>query len=519
MALIDYVLGQQSLQQLGPDVQDQARSEGYRRFILGTLLGGKGLASGYAAAQEVIPGIQAAEQQRRVNQAVENSMVNLGVRPGSQLAMLQGQMDEANPDLALPDASRLTSSALQRNVQQKNAAPGMGGTGLSGSQQMLQRFDPTLFSRNIAPVMAGQDPVKALQAAQMGAPKTLESTGLQLDPFSQNVVGSIPTEKDFVQRQFDIPSGQFVANPVAGARSAQEAVRPTAVNTGQQINQGVVQTAPGFLTSQADITANQTTAEQAARAPFELVTVTDPSGRTYQISKSALLGGQGQAAQPGQPAAGPQLFSGLGPMDTSAMKQYDEDRLQIAGQANSARQRQVSYDRIKQIYNNPAFDPTKLSPVRAELTGVLRGFGLTGEAADQFISQYRTAEQAINRLTLDTLPELSGAISNFEIGYIGTTQPRITDPKKSVMFNIAVMEAAGDKLKAQQDFMLKNRAPDARLQWERSPEGQKSIFESPKLLQYIKEYSAPEQRRTVTAGPNKGKTAYQMPDGRFRVIN
>jgi hypothetical protein len=519
MSLSNFLIGEQNLNSLSPEDRAVAQSRVGGEFLKGLLFGGGGIYSGYDAVQKIVPTIQAQRQQQRLNQAVEGSMVNLGVKPGSQLDLLQSQMGD------LEDPTNRTAAALQRNVQQKNAAPGMGGTGLSASQQMLQRFDPTLFSRNIAPVMAGQDPVKALQAAQMGAPKTLESTGLQLDPFSQNVVGSIPTEKDFVQRQFDIQSGQFVANPVAGARSAQEAVRPTAVNTGQQINQGVVQTAPGFLTSQADITANQTTAEQAARAPFELVTVTDPSGRTYQISKAALLGSQGQAGQPvqptqpGQPAGGPQLFSGLGDLDKARMEQYSRDLKSADLQANAARQRELTFDRIEQLYSDPKYDPSTLTPVKAQITGILRGFGITGDNAEKFVGQFATSGQLFNRLTLDALSEAVGAISNFEIPFYGRTMVGITDPKESTMFNIAVMRAAGNRAKDRQQFLLDNPSPDAARQWDQSEQGRKSIFEDEKLLPYVKKYSAPEQRRTVTAGPNKGKTAYQMPDGRFRVIN
>ena len=518
MSLIDNFLGKQNLQGLTPEQQEQARSQGWNQLLMGTIFGGKGLASGYAAAQGVIPGMQAAEQQRRVNQAIQNSMVNLGVKPGSQLDLLQSQMGD------LEDPTNRTATALQRNVQQKNAAPGMGGTGLSASQQMLQRFDPTLFSRNIAPVIAGQDPTKALQAAQMGAPKTLESTGVQLDPFSQQIIGSIPTEEDFVQRQLNVSTGQFEATPVPGARRAQEAVRPAALSVGQQTDQGVVTTAPGYLASQADITANQTTAEQAARAPFELVTVTDASGRKRQISKAALLGSQGQAgqpgqpSQPGQPAGGSQLFSELGDLDRSRMKVYDTDLQNAGKQADAARAREVTFDRILQIYNNPNFDPDKLTTAKADVMGVLRGFGLTGQSAEDFLRDYGGARQAFGRLTLDALTEAVGAISNFEIGYYGNTMPRITDTKESTVFNIEVMKAAGNKAKARQKFLLDNPAADASTQWDESEQGRKSIFEDPKLLPFIKKYSSNEQKRVVTSGPNKGKTAYQMPDGRFKVI-
>jgi hypothetical protein len=153
------------------------------------------------------------------------------------------------------------------------------------------------------------------------------------------------------------------------------------------------------------------------------------------------------------------------------------------------------------------------------LTGLLRGLGVTGPDADNFLRQFRTAEQAVNRLTLDTLPELVGAISNFEIGYVGSTQPRITDSRDSALFNIAVLEAAGERARQRQEFLLNNPSPDALIRWEQSDRGSRELFDNPSLLPFIKKYSAPEDRRVVNDGPQKGKTAYRMPSGRFRVID
>ena len=532
MSLIDFVIGKQNLQSLAPAQQDAARAEARRQFIVNSLLGGRGLASGYAAAQQVVPGIQAAEQQRRMSEARQQSLVPTGrfqstPLQGSQLDLLQKQMggDTGVASLAQDTrADQLTTQALQSNVQRQNAAPGLGGTGFTPQRQLTpeMQLDERRFADLASLVLPASSISEILKNFDTVRPK-INDQGVMTD-IRGNVIGSIPTEEDFVQRQLNVSTGQFEATPVPGARRAQEAVRPAALSVGQQTDQGVVTTAPGYLASQADITANQTTAEQAARAPFELVTVTDASGRKRQISKAALLGSQGQAgqpgqpSQPGQPAGGSQLFSELGDLDRSRMKVYDTDLQNAGKQADAARAREVTFDRILQIYNNPNFDPDKLTTAKADVMGVLRGFGLTGQSAEDFLRDYGGARQAFGRLTLDALTEAVGAISNFEIGYYGNTMPRITDTKESTVFNIEVMKAAGNKAKARQKFLLDNPAADASTQWDESEQGRKSIFEDPKLLPFIKKYSSNEQKRVVTSGPNKGKTAYQMPDGRFKVI-
>ena len=525
MALMDYILGPQNVQQLPVDQQQAARSEGYRRLILGSLLGGRGLASGFEATQQVIPEMRAAQQRQRLVQAQESAMVPTGVRAGSQLDMLNRQLGLENDPGRLPDVDNRTAAALQRVA----GGTGMQGTGLTAGQQLTRRFDPRLYSQNVIGAMDPTKPKDILEAAKAGAGQV--QGGLVVNPFDPTqILGSLPEQKDGVQTRFVPEIDGFVAQPVLNFEQS----RPVQVGAGQRVTPtGAVQFAPGFVSGQAELTGATTEATRLAQSLFEDVTYIDEQGNTRTESRFQMLQRQGlipptagapaaqpgQSAQPGQAQPTGARVTQLGPLEQSRMKQYDRDLERADQQASAARQREGTYARLRQVFSDPNFDPTSLTPVRAQLTGLLRGIGVTGADADNFLRQFRTAEQAVNRLTLDTLPELVGAISNFEIGYVGSTQPRITDSRRSALFNISVLEAAGERAKERQKFLLENKSPDAILQWEQSPQGRRELFDDPKLLPFIKEFSAPEDRRTVTEGPNKGKTAYRMPSGRFRIID
>jgi hypothetical protein len=300
---------------------------------------------------------------------------------------------------------------------------------------------------------------------------------------------------------------------------------PVAVETNQMVVGGRVVNAPGAVQATTERTTAERLAERGAEAEFEDVTYINEAGDTVTESRADYMRRYG--ALPGQqvPQGAPQAqpsrgrVTQLGPVSIAVQNKFERDLKTTELQAESSRQRQATYDRLKQVFSDPNYDPTNLTPVRAQLTGLLRGIGVTGPDADNFLRQFRTSEQAVNQLTLDTLPALVGAISNFEIGFVGSTQPRITDSRASALFNIAVLEAAGKRAQAKERFMLENPSPDAVIRWEQSEQGRRELFDDPSLLPFVKQYSAPEDRRVVTDGPQKGKTAYRMPSGRFRIID
>jgi hypothetical protein len=503
MSLIDNFLGKQNLQGLTPEQQEQARSQGWNQLLMGSIFGGKGLASGYAAAQQVIPGMQAAEQQRRVNQAIQNSMVNLGVKPGSQLDLLQSQMGD------LEDPTNRTGAALQRNVQQKNAAPGMGGTGLSASQQMLQRFDPTLFSRNIAPVIAGQDPTKALQAAQMGAPKTLESTGIQIDPFSQQIIGSIPTAKDNVQQIFNTETNRFEATPVFGGRKAAELSTPVQREAGEVIigydfrDQPILRNAQGKVYAVSERAGAVTSAQESAKAEFDLVESVKPDGSVEMITREEAVRRAG---------GGDNVVKQLSPAAQTVAGEFKEILTPARNAAETSRRRAGTIEQLRNALNNANFDTGAFAPQKAALTNALTSIGVTGDKANSFLTNATSFRQGVNDLTMGSLADLVGAISNFEIDFSQKRFGTITDPKESNQFALDLLEAKDKRNTDYYNFLLKNPSPDAADKWMQSPEGQRQLFENPKLRKWL-------PKATIPSGPDKGKIAYQLPNGKTVVFD
>jgi len=171
-------------------------------------------------------------------------------------------------------------------------------------------------------------------------------------------------------------------------------------------------------------------------------------------------------------------------------------------------------DQLQNAYNQPGFDTGSFTNVRTQLGNVFNSLGVSGERNKQFLTNAISARQGINALTGESLSEAVGAISNFEIGYYGQRNAQITDPKESTNFNLAVLREAN---KRKQDFYnfvsdAKNAGPDVLAKWEASPQGQRQMFEAPGLRKYLPQFQ-------VTAGPDKGKTAYQLPSGAYRVYD
>lgn len=171
-------------------------------------------------------------------------------------------------------------------------------------------------------------------------------------------------------------------------------------------------------------------------------------------------------------------------------------------------------DQLQNAYNQPGFDTGSFTGLRTQLGNVFNSLGVSGERNKQFLTNAISARQGINALTGESLSEAVGAISNFEIGYYGQRNAQITDPKESTNFNLAVLREANKRKEDFYNFVSdpKNAGPDVLAKWSTSPQGQKQMFESPSLRKYLPQFQ-------VTAGPDKGKTAYQLPSGVYRVYD
>jgi hypothetical protein len=315
----------------------------------------------------------------------------------------------------------------------------------------------------------------------------------------------------------------FATAPISGFRSA------TAINALPERSKGEdfvfnangdvvgIMNAAGAMTALAQRTATETAAREA-NIPRPSLTSTGAPTFTY-ATPPGLTGGVIQPAgvnqpvgvvQPttAQPVTGPStaqtiLNEAYKPILTDAYKGFQ-----------TAKKTAPVIDQLQNAYNQPGFDTGSFTNVRAQLGNVFNSLGVSGERNKEFLKNATSARQAINALTGESLSEAVGAISNFEIGYYGQRNAQITDSKESTNFNLAVLREANKRKEDFYNFVSdpKNAGPDVLNKWAASPQGQKQMFESPGLRKYLPQLQ-------VTAGPDKGKTAYQLPSGVYRVYD
>jgi len=302
---------------------------------------------------------------------------------------------------------------------------------------------------------------------------------------------------------------QFQTNVLQGAAKAAALNTLPELQKGEQYafdnNQNVIGivNANGALQSLAARTATETAAREA-NIPRPSTTATGAPTFTF-VTPPAMQGQGGAVAQPvtGPSTAQAALNEAYKPILTDAYKGYQ-----------TAKKTAPVIDQLQNAFNSPNFDTGAFTNVRTQLGNVFNSLGVSGDRNKQFLTNAISARQGINALTGESLQEAVGAISNFEIGYYGQRNAQITDPKESTNFNLAVLREANKRKQDFYNFVAdpKNAGADVLAKWEASPQGQRQMFEAPGLRKYLPQYQ-------VTSGPDKGKIAYQLPSGVYRVYD
>ena len=79
-------------------------------------------------------------------------------------------------------------------------------------------------------------------------------------------------------------------------------------------------------------------------------------------------------------------------------------------------------------------------------------------------------------------------------------------------YYVDLNKVANQRKKDYYNYVTNNPVPNVVEKWSQTPQGSSSIFEDPKLRKYLPSFE-------VNAGPDKGKKAYQLPSGIYRVYN
>jgi hypothetical protein len=399
---------------------------------------------------------------------------------------------------------------LQRNAR----GSGLQGTGLTEAGQFMRQFDPTLYSQVAPTVMSPADPQAILNVSKAGAPEFDSATGIFRDPFTGQARSSLPVPAGNVFRQFNVDTQQYEMQPIAGALSAQARTTLPPLDTNQEYVFNArgdyigIRNADGSIQALEERVGAETRAQEAAKSEFDLVDVTMPDGSVERITRAEAVRMRG--GDPNQAQGTSRVVSQLSPAQRAVQDEFQETLKGARTGFETARRRSGTIEQLRNALNNPDFDTGAFTPQRASLTNALASFGLTGDRANSYLGSATSFRQGVNDLTMGSLAELVGAISNFEIDFSQKRFGTLTDPKEANQFALDLLEAKDKRNIAYYNYLLKNPSPDAAERWLESPEGQRQLFEEPKLLKWL-------PQRTIPSGPDKGKTAYELPNGDFVV--
>lgn len=497
---MEFLLPKGQLKGLSEEDQKAAKEEAFNQFLLGSIFGGGGISTGYQAVQNIIPNIQKQRQQQGLLselqgikqdffpsefQAGQKALAQTGGRPSPSAAEAQQSILNTGPNYG----------DLQTRLAQLSLNPAAAPM-ISNLSSAFGAFKPNVTDGVVTDIR--NRPTAVIPRADL-------KTGMQLGGTVQG--GNVNFNASDITGFADASARNQLPPLTAGTRFVFDSFGRRIGTTND----------PGAVSAAAERTAAETAAREA-NIPRPSLTSTGAPTFTY-ATPPGLTGGVTQPAgvnqpvgvvQPttAQPVTGPStaqtiLNEAYKPILTDAYKGFQ-----------TAKKTAPVIDQLQNAYNQPGFDTGSFTNVRAQLGNVFNSLGVSGERNKEFLKNATSARQAINALTGESLSEAVGAISNFEIGYYGQRNAQITDSKESTNFNLAVLREANKRKEDFYNFVSdpKNAGPDVLAKWSASPQGQKQMFESPNLRKYLPQLQ-------VTAGPDKGKTAYQLPSGVYRVYD
>lgn len=325
--------------------------------------------------------------------------------------------------------------------------------------------------------------------------------GLRVDNQGQ-IIGSLPQQKDQIQTQYNNRTGQFEARPVVGALQAKVGTTLPEVPVGAQLSfndAGLMQTSllPGMRSVTQQLGFDKRFGEgQASLQTTPTNVVVPETGRTKRVTEAQALG-QPTALSPSEV----QAYEGYKPIREAAFKGFQ-----------AASSSDASLQNLQNIVNRGAFEPGKFAGFKSEAAAIATGLGIGGDRAKAVAVDSPLFLQSVADVASANIQDLVGATSDKDIQFSASRGPQITNPKESVQYYLDLTKVANQRKKDYYNYVTKNPVPDVVERWSQTPQGSASIFEDPKLRKYLPSFP-------VTSGPDKGKTAYQLPSGIFRVYD
>lgn len=473
---MEFLLPKEQLKGLSAEDQKAVKDEAFNQFLLGSIFGGGGIATGYQAVQNIIPNLQKQRQQQGLlselgaiqqeffptpAQATQRSFINQPGRtsadfgPSPEAALRQQQI------LNQPIDFNAAYSRLGRLATNPNATPMLPG--LASAFQNLQ------------PKVQGDLVLNA----------------------NQQVLRGLPTQKEGIVSQFNPLTRGYSAAPVQNYMESKILSTPPEVST----NTMLVPMQGGGFTQQvipgaAGAVETIESAKAIGQAGGQVERVVGADGTEYFVPRSALLTQRPTAGQAGVTTGG---VTGGAPSGAVAKASPAQQTLDAATNArfldfsknslesaNSASGRKIAaeqlYDLATQINNN------KLTGLQAGVYSYMNAIPGVGKLFEQDITDVTRMNQMIKTAQLEKTAMQKGAASNLDATTIEKSYASITDPASSTRMAAAFEVALADKDIAKNQFVEAYRGDPSKINtaWQNSPDN-RPVFAHPKFNQFLTE--------------------------------
>jgi hypothetical protein len=215
-----------------------------------------------------------------------------------------------------------------------------------------------------------------------------------------------------------------------------------------------------------------------------------PTGRQKRVTEAQALG----------------MPTSLSPSEVQAYEAYKPIRDDAFKKSQAASSSDTSLQNMQNILNRGAFKPGKFAEFKSEAAAIATGLGIGGTAAKNMATDAPLLLQTFADTVSTNIQDMSGAISNADVIFQKQRGPQITNPEESLQYYIDLKQVLNKRSKDYYNYVAKNPVPDVVEKWSQTPQGGASLFEDPKLRKYLPKFP-------VKQGPDKGKTAYQLPTG------
>jgi hypothetical protein len=458
--------------------KEAMQKQATQQFLIGSLLSGDP-GVGFRSASEIpATAISMQDMLRKSQQAAADQAALEGFRARYTPTKFQ----EANPEYMGP----VTPDQLAQQEQIKGArAQGLPFNIQNALQDVLAL--PTASQSGM------RETITALQPRVQG--------DLLMNPNMQ-IIRGLPSQKDGITSQFNPLTGGYAAAPVQNYMQSRIQTTPPEVRPGQMLGidaSGMI--SANVIPGAPAATQQLNYSEQLGKGQAQLQTtptnvVVPGTGRTQRTTEAAAIG-QPTALSPSEV----QAFEGYKPVREAAFKGFQ-----------AATSSDASLQNLQNIINRGAFEPGKFAGFKSEAAAIATGLGIGGDRAKAVAVDSPLFLQSVADVASANIQDLVGATSDKDIQFSASRGPQITNPKEAVQYYLDLTRVANQRKKDYYNYVTKNPVPDVVERWSQTPQGSSSIFEDAKLRKYLPSFP-------VTAGPDKGKTAYQLPNGIYRVYN